>query len=469
MSAFNSYLKLRAANERQAISKAQFRHVHLSNKPFVVIGYHLAGDVGAPLALMWGTDRNAIPECVIVPEPRDRQCRFEALDKFSCALTEYLNKFANNGRYDEAPQIVTPNRATAEWLFGIVGRFTRNLQSDGSELAAPPSVPLAGKHLSFFHNLQPGSSLVLPATEILSMHWQTGQLSSEDLNLSAALGWIAPEKEGCGPESAKNGEGLPPAGPISDPNWDAKTLSKLVMNWHNSETEAGRADVRCELETEVREQLTHTWYECWQSLTLVSSLPEANAVSSRWSRDCAAWNKHFTAISNGEAYFRNIPTPVQSAKTLSILEKNTTDFHAEMALDDPLVMASYIASGEALSARVLDVDASRKIVPEGKSRRACRPLLVLNSNLPFSRPIGTQLYLTSAPGVEVEILSISGETIQAQVNKGANSSSTFGLLPNVSDEIVLSPFTNSSYYPGQDYVEIPWTHRLEKQDEGEAS
>ena len=91
----------------------------------------------------------------------------------------------------DAPQLVVPNAATADWLGGIVGRFTRNLRSDG-DAPAPLSVPLAGKHLSFFADLLPGSSLVLAATDALTIHWQTGQLPSEDLNLAALLGWIDP-------------------------------------------------------------------------------------------------------------------------------------------------------------------------------------------------------------------------------------------------------------------------------------
>src|SRR4051812_33114263 len=55
MSAFENYLALRAVEQERAISKASRRHIHISHRPLILLGYHLAGDVGAPLALMWGT------------------------------------------------------------------------------------------------------------------------------------------------------------------------------------------------------------------------------------------------------------------------------------------------------------------------------------------------------------------------------------------------------------------------------
>lgn len=467
MSTLDAYLALRAANERRAVPKATCRHVHLSNRPLVIIGYHLAGDVGAPLALMWGTDRSTRPRTAVVPEPRNRQLRFDALAMFGYAFVEYLAAYSETtserrrgGQTEfvcvDAPQIVVPNRATFEWLFGIVGRFTRHLRTDGSP-AVPPIVPLAGKHLSFFHNLLPGNSLVLPATEILSTHWQTGQLASEDLNLSALLGWIAPGEDTDGPAAAREGEVLPPAGPLSDPNWDAEVLSDLIGQWHAARTDATRTAVWGEFDAEIREQFNHTWEECWHALHLLDALPEGGSVADRWDRDRERWTRHHIAMAKGTARFRNIPTPVQSAKTLNLLERTTTDLQAEKALDDPLVMAAYVVSGEALSARVASVDATRTI--PGPKRRVRRPLVTLEPLLPFNRPAGTVLFLASAPEIEFEVVSATGDVVHVQVNKGAVSRRTLGRLPNPGDEVVLSPFGNSKYYPPPQYGEVPWTHR----------
>ena len=208
MNALQTHQALLAATDRRAVAKTTRRHVHLSPRPLVLAGYHLAGDPGAPLALMWGTSRDEEPRCMVVPEPRNRGLRFEALDEFAAEFLTYLSEFEDrdeSGNCLDAPQLVVPNAATADWLGGIVGRFTRNLRTDG-DAPAPPAVPLAGKHLFFFADLMPGSSLVLAATDVLTTHWQTGQLPSEDLNLAALLGWIDPPAGMDSPQAAREGE-----------------------------------------------------------------------------------------------------------------------------------------------------------------------------------------------------------------------------------------------------------------------
>lgn len=466
MSALQSYFSLLAAAQRRAVPKATRRHVHVSRRPFVVVGYHLAGDVGAPLALMWGTNRNERPRVVVVPEPRNRQLRFDALRVFGTEFLAYLEAYdaiqrlpRSNGSTDsicaDAPQIVVPNQPTAEWLFGIVGRFTRHLPLTGDP-APDPVVPLAGKHLSFFHNPLPGSSLVLSATEVLATHWQTGQLPSEDLNLSALLGWISPSANEDGPACARAGEMLPPAGPLTDPNWDASELTELIKEWHAAGADtAARGTVMARYEVEIRNQLNHTWEDCWRSLELLEGLQEAPSVVHRWECDRRTWARHYEGMMDGTARFRNIPTPVQSARTLRKLEDATSAIEAQMALDDPLILAKYVADGEALSARVIQLDVTQ----------IRRPLLTLEPLTHFTRPRGTKLFFVTNPEVSVEILSCAGDCVTAQVTAGALTKKTSHRLPSVGEEVILSPFGKSTFYPSPNYDAVPWTHRLDDQQE----
>lgn len=461
MSALQSYLALLAAAQRRAVPKASKCHVHVSGRPFVVLGYHLAGDVGAPLALMWGTDRKARPRLIVVPEPRNRQLRFDELKRFGTDFVAYLHQFDttpfhghSNGSTDEvcsdAPQILVPNESTAEWLFGIVGRFTRHLSPSGDP-APDPVVPLAGKHLSFFSNPLPGSSLVLAATEALSTHWKTGQLPSEDLNLSALLGWISPNVDEDGPTSARRGEELPPAGPLTDPHWDARKLTELISAWHAAGPDTVARDrVVEDLEEELRDQLNHTWNDCWRSLDLLGGLPEARSVTTRWETDRRAWTRHCQGIADGTARFRNIPTPTQSAKTLRRLEDATSQLDADMAFDDPLVMAGYVADGEALAARVVQLDVAQ----------TRRPLLTMEPLSHFARPRGTVLFLASSPEVKIEIQGYAENYVTARVVAGALTKKTNHRLPSVGDEIILSPFGKADFYPPPKFDDVPWTHRL---------
>lgn len=466
MNALHAHQALLAAANRRAVAKTTRRHIHLSPRPFVIAGYHLAGDPGAPLALMWGSSRHDVPRLMVVPEPRNRALRFEALSEFASAFIEYLSQFQDHddeGACLDAPQLVVPNAATADWLGGVVGRFTRNLRTDGDP-PAPPSVPLAGKHLSFFADLLPGSCLLLPVTTLLTIHWQTGQLPSEDLNLAALLGWIDPPSNLDGPQAARVGEESSPAGPISDPDWDAETLSELNQDWHAARNDADRLAVRQELEREIRELLEPTWADSWQALDLVGSLPAADHVTSRWQRDLENWTTHCARIAQGEAYFRNIPTPVQAAGRLRHLEDRTESFQREMAWDDPLVMATVVASGEALAGRVVTTDRDhRSLNVNGNS--VLRPLISVEPSLGFDRPAGTTLFLSTHPEVTVKLLTTdSSGLVQAEVVKGANQKATIERLPEVDENVVLSPFGPSESHRRTKVDDVPWTHQLEVEE-----
>jgi hypothetical protein len=469
VNALKTHQALLAATERRAVAKTTRRHVHLNPRPLVLGGYHLAGDLGAPLALLWGTSRGEEPQCMVVPEPRNRGLRFEALAQFGAAFLAYLSDFEDrdeDGMCVDAPQLVVANAATADWLGGIVGRFTRNLRTDGDS-PTPPAVPLAGKHLSFFADRMPGSSLVVAATDALATHWQTGQLPSEDLNLAALLGWIDPPAGMDGPQAARVGEDLPPAGPDSDPNWDADTLAELIQDWHAADDEAARSTVRRELEGEIREQLTPAWDSCWRALGLLDSLPAANHVASRWGLDRRSWTDHSDRIAEDRAYFRNIPTPVQSAARLRFLEGRTEELQREMAWDDPLVMAAVVASGEALAGRVVEADLGRRI-PNANGRMVRRPVITIEPALEFTRPAGTTLFLSTSPGVKLEVLpSDASGLIRAEVLRGANQNSTIGLLPGLEDEVVLSPYGRPEFYQRSRVEDIPWTHLQITEDDRE--
>ncbi len=461
MNALRTHQALRAADEGRAIAKTTRRHIHLTPRPLVIVGYHLAGDPGAPLALMWGARNDEHPNCMIVPEPRNRGLRFEALAEFATGFLAYLSGFEDRdeaGVCLDAPQIIVPNTPTASWLSGIIGRFTRNLRTDGDS-PAPPSVPLAGKHLSFFVDPMPGSCLVIAATEILTTHWQTGQLPSEDLNLAALLGWIDPPPGRSGPQAARDGEASPPAGPNSDPNWDAETLVELIQDWHVARDDSARSAIERDLEGEIRDQLIPAWRDCWRTLDCFDSLPVADRVAERWESDREDWTYHLDRVADGRAYFRNIPTPTQSASRLAFLEARTDEFQREMAWDDPLVMAAAVASGEALAGRVVAVDLERRI-SNPNNRMVRRPLITIEPALEFGRPAGTNLFLSTNPGVKLKMLPSDPDgLIRAEVLKGANQNPTIGRLPDSGDDVVLSPFGKPERYQRSKVEGIPWTHQ----------
>lgn len=452
MNPLHAYLALTAAHEQRAVPKAACRHVHLHQVPFVIAGYHLAGDQGAPLALMWGEGTHASPQIVVVPEPRNRELRFARLGRFSTAFLDYLS------RCGDAPQIIVPNTTTAQWLSGIVGRFTRNLRMD-VDPRPPESVPITGKHLAFLGDQLPGSSLMIAATDVLSDHWQTGQLPAEDLNLGALLGWIDPPVGETAAIAARRGELEPPAGPISDPNWDAHTLTRLIDEWHEAEDDVSRQLVSAELAEELRQQLAPAWQNCCRAVELLDSLPEGEHVQPRWNRDCSFWQEHAQRVAAGQASFRNIPTPTQAATNLHVAEDATAAYEREKALDDRLIMAAYVAGGQALAGVVTSVDLDHTEIG-ATTRRRLRPLFSVAASIPFTRPVGTSLYLVDYPDVETEVVGIDDAGVVAlKVVNGAISKKTISRIPAQGDKVVMSHFPPRQYFPRAKIPDVPWTHQ----------
>jgi hypothetical protein len=466
----DTYLTLRAAEQGRAIACVSRRHVHLAirPRPLVVVGYHLAGDLGAPVALTWGTaPGSGNAETIVVPEPRNRTLRFEALRRFGDALDDYLRNFEQTapvprGRVTDdvcvaAPQLVLANSATADWLYDIVGRFTRSLPSDGDD-PVPPSVSRAGKHLSFFGGMRrvPGSCLTLVATEALTGHFRTGQLDAEDMNLAALLGWIEPGEGETGPQAARAAERRPPAGPISDPGWDVDHLQRFIADWHAARTDAARAEARERARLGVGEQHLGTYNDCWRALRQLYRFDEAGHVAARAEQDRREWTRHMARMAAGTARFRNIPTPLQAARSLRRSEDATTALATAMAIDDTAVMARSVASGEALAGRVVAVDATHREVVN--RRRVRRPLIDIDPMVEFHRPVGTTMFLASAPSVRVEIVEAAGRIMRLRVTKGALTAATMGALPTQGQDAIFSPHELGEFYPRALPEETPWTH-----------
>ena len=157
--------------------------------------------------------------------------------------------------------------------------------------------------------------------------------------------------------------------------------------------------------------------------------PAADHVASRWDDDRRNWTNHCERIAEGRAYFRNIPTPVQAATRLRMLEAHTEDLQREMAWDDPLVMAALVASGEALAGRVVAADPDRR-TRNANGTMVRRPVIAIEPALEFARPAGTILFLSTSPGVKLEVLPAdSSGLIRAEVLRGATRAPRQGSCP----------------------------------------
>ena len=164
-----------------------------------------AGEAGAPLGALVGTDRDT-PRLLVVPQPRDRDLRFGFLADLAEVMLPYLEEYADDveveskkekdpetgGRVDverelcrDAPQLIVPNGPGIAYtrLLGRSARFRRTAGEDpDAEYPVPPRVPMLGRWLTHYGEraLTPGSGLLVSMTDLLSRHWATGQSAMED-------------------------------------------------------------------------------------------------------------------------------------------------------------------------------------------------------------------------------------------------------------------------------------------------
>ncbi|MCI3239397.1 hypothetical protein [Streptomyces spinosisporus] len=423
MSLISTLARLEAVSTGHAQPAATVRHRHLSERPLVFVPLTTAGEAGAPLGALVGTDRDA-PRLLAVPQPRDRDLRFAFLAELADVVLPYMEAYgaeveaAERTETDpesgkrvkvevelcaDAPQLIVPSRAGIDFvrLLGRSMRFRRTAEQDPeTPYPAPARVPLLGRWLTHFGERArvPGSSLLLAATDVLARHWATGQSSLEDQHLGALLAWIDPPDGVSGADAARAAElardahgqlECPPAGPATDPAFDNKLLAPAIERHDRARTALAAAQDGLEADTrlgeltaaerEIRELVLSrtlpTWEKVWRGLDLLRALPEGAHVEERWTRDRWSFTGQRDRIAAGEPPQPRRDDAVTAAGKLAAREREQARLEAQEALDDPLVMAARRLSGEAFAGEVTDVVMAYS---EGK-RPSPRPLVTVRT------------------------------------------------------------------------------------------
>ncbi|MFD9976153.1 hypothetical protein ACFWZR_17940 [Streptomyces sp. NPDC059017] len=424
MSLISTLARLEAVESGRAQPLATVRHRHLSPRPMVFVPLTTAGEAGAPLGALVGTDRDA-PRLLAVAQPRDRELRFAFLAELAETLLPYLDGYADHvepaersetdpetGRRvrvevelcADAPQLIVPSRPGVDFvrLLGRSMRFRRTAEQDpDAPYPAPPRVPLLGRWLTHYGERArvPGSSLLLAMTDLLGRHWATGQSHLEDQHLGALLAWIAPPEGWSGAEAAlraevaRDREGqlvCPPAGPATDPAFDNRLLSPAMERYDRArqalaaaEDGAAAEEQLARLTSAEREirgllegVLRPTWDAVWAGIGLLRELPEGGHVADRWTRDRWSFTGHRDRVRAGEPPQPRRDDAVTAARKLSARETAQAQLEAQEALDDPLVLAARRLAGEAFVGVVTDV-----VMAWSESKRPSpRPLLTVRTD-----------------------------------------------------------------------------------------
>lgn len=413
MSTLTALARVEAFAAGRALPIATVRHVHLAEEPLVLVPLLLAGEAAAPLAALVGTDR-AAPELLVVEQPRNRDQRFAFLAELARVVVGYVERRRGATetveptrnreaweRYLDAPQILVPNSGGVEAL-RLFGRSSRFRSAQGP-YPVDPLVPILGRYLTWFAEdraATPGSSVCLALTDVLAAHWASGQSALEDQQLATLVGWIDPPPGRTGAQAAAAAEDpalFPPAGPTTDPHFDAAVLGPLILRQQNA---AGDPAVVRAAESALRDallgQLQPTWDTMWHGIDLLRTVPAAQHDEHRWMVDRGRFTEFCRQLDEGVPPQPRRDGAVAAAKRLSDLEAAQESYDKQRALDDPLVLAQYRVTGEAFAGRVVAVDAERQDT-SGRSPKP-RPRVWIRTEDPVVLRPGVKVACAQRPG-----------------------------------------------------------------------
>lgn len=489
MSLVGTLARIEAVRTGLAQPRATVRHRHVSDRPMVLVLLTTAGETGAPLGALVGTERDS-PTLLVVPQPRDRDLRFAFLADLAEVMLPYLEGHVDDVEVQsrkerdpetgerveverelcrDAPQLLVPSGAAIEYirLLGRSTRFRRTAEQDPDEPNPVPSrVPMLGRWLTHFGEraLTPGTSLLCAMTDLLARHWATGQSAVEDQHLGALLAWIDPPPGLSGRQAALHAEterderGLlvcPPAGPATDPEFDNRVLAPAISRY-----DAGLPGTEQNVRGLIEGQLRPTWDRVWRGVDLLHGLPAGERVADRWESDRWSYTGQRDRIRSGEPPQPKRDDAVTAAAKLVRRETEQVRLEAQEALDDPLVMAERRLAGEAFAGEVVSVEMAYS---EGRAPKP-RPLVtVATEDSPHVEP-GGRVYRAVGGGRAQEAQVVeqeAGAIVVRLVNQmGRAKQPAEGSVPEPGAQVCFTLFEHNprAAPPLPDPEDTPWTH-----------
>ncbi|MGE4163945.1 MAG: hypothetical protein AB7G23_19640 [Vicinamibacterales bacterium] len=461
-----------AAEVGTAVRRTVYRHVHLSDRPLVVVAYNLSGEAAAPLGIMYGTEPG--PEAaslVVSAEPRNRESRFAAINAFASDLVEFVRPFLVLGTEavprrpgafrqvaSSAPQVIVPNRATRAYLGARLGRSLRYL-GRGDTHEVPEATQWAGAHLSWLaeHANLPGQSTFLAMTETLSQHYVTGQSALEDENLATVLAWIDGLPRDALPELERLEQQA--FGPVPNPEFERR-LQPFVKAYTDGLRAGDDGSVRLAyeaVEAAVRDALSVAYTATHRAIGALRAISPAATVVKRWNTDVYEWTAHARRSASGIPRFARRHDPLRAAATLQRWSSAAEELEIDQAFDDPLIMAKLDAAGRCVTGEVTSIDFANKEVKPGNKNRTSVPLIEMSLTAPTRLLSGEVVRWVADRRVTGEVRGVERDALTVAVTAGTKALAEAGLGAGVEAMFVgLDPWGGQNPWAPD---AVPWTHR----------
>jgi hypothetical protein len=446
----------------------------------VVAAYHLAGELGAPLAIMWGTGPD--PDAagfLAVAEPRNRQQRFDALERFGTAMDAYLAPYqrlqtvpGSPAGPSSGPSRSAPTRRSSSSRTRRPRRGC-STSSDGSPATSPPTATTRSRDGP---QNRPESDVLRPAAPDAgelrrarrdgrphhSLH--DGPARRETENLAAVWGGSIPTRASTAPRRrpAPSSTGRPP-GRSPDPNWDAPAAAgphrRAPQRRRRPRPPARRRRARRRGARAAPAAWLDTWRALDQSGTCLrprTSRTAGTATVVAGPDTSTGWRRapHGSAASPTRCRPPAPSTAPKSSQTSSPRRWPSTTPRSWPTRSPEATRSRDRRPGRP-EARGVNGNGPRRRPAASRRRR----------DLPSDRPAGTALHLAAEPTVRAELASVGHapdgrQRLTFRVVAGALTTATRGKLPLLGDRVVLSQFGSGAYFPGLCPTRSPWTHRL---------
>jgi hypothetical protein len=155
---------------------------------------------------------------------------------------------------------------------------------------------------------------------------------------------------------------------------------------------------------------------------------------------------------------------VDAARRLARLESERGMLDAQMAFDDPLVMAEHLMTGQAFEGVVVHAEPRR--LDESGKRAKLRPRIVLQTTDEVAVESGADLRSPARPGQKtavIEVDTLDGRTrvtLELQSGMGRGLDPVPGSVPEA-DEVLCYTTLKPEFQPPPEFPareDTPWTH-----------